>query len=827
MWLRYHSCMTRLLPLGVCALALPTFAFQSSAPSTYEVPEGYAVEVIADQVQIHAGRAMAWDAFERLWILESSDFSDPSPLGMSTPQDMGELVYFEDTNGDGKLDKRVLFASGLSRPGAFCPAYGGILTLCDSELVWLFDRDKDGRSDLAEVVASDLQISEVGPGVTFDSAAIPSSLRQGVDNWFYLQNHNMRFRMQGGSWQQEPSTPHNTLGFAEDQWGRHVYSGVDGRTSISSLPAQETMSGYRLDLTIPGMLGFWMPETTYFGFESFSGTRLQESDRGSLFAINGSDRHVARFDLVEERGRLISPQITKFLTLGGAPVYPIGIATGPDGALYICGRSILRITHQGVYNTRSMYDNRVLGHASSLELCASLGSANGWRRRTAQRLLIERGLGFGRTADALLLSLETLAKKGLPTGRLHAFWTLEGLGLLSPKLLLEAFQVEKEPHLLSVLVRLSADMYSAQATTPEQRTEFMRAFEALTLPGLQDAPLAPPLGTEPIRLGGLERNANAKTQRVELSTLGEPRAIELNLVRWQLAASLGKLHKEPENSALSPQFKLARLLLAGRDDDELLRTNLLGSFANQELQLFDSLGTSGLLAPNIARALGFALAAASLNSEQRAGLGKLCNLAERYQAQGALRGARDYFADSGFTGSTPFQTQLPFPTGLATALAYKAHPLHAEAGDFAPLLEFMTPPTPAVNTFGRLPLAGEELALFNKQVERGEVVYNMICAACHMPGGEGLESLGPPLMASAWLERSDEELASIVLYGLEGEIEVLGKTWNMAMPSWASLPDQELADCLTYTRATFGDESVREAAITEQTLREVRAAKPR
>ena len=86
-----------------------------------------------------------------------------------------------------------------------------------------------------------------------------------------------------------------------------------------------------------------------------------------------------------------------------------------------------------------------------------------------------------------------------------------------------------------------------------------------------------------------------------------------------------------------------------------------------------------------------------------------------------------------------------------------------------------------------------------------------------------MASLGPPLLESDWLEKEDATLADIVLNGLDGSIDVLGKTWDMTMPSWAALSDRQLADCLTFVRATFGKMTVREAAISEETLREVRA----
>ncbi len=54
------------------------------------------------------------------------------------------------------------------------------------------------------------------------------------------------------------------------------------------------------------------------------------------------------------------------------------------------------------------------------------------------------------------------------------------------------------------------------------------------------------------------------------------------------------------------------------------------------------------------------------------------------------------------------------------------------------------------------------------------------CAACHGADGKGLESLGPPLVRSEWVNGSQERLSAILLQGLMGPIEVGGKKYTQA-----------------------------------------------
>ncbi len=816
--------MTQLLPIQLCALGLLSLASQERESTTLVTPDGYNVEVIASSPLIHSPRALAWDAFERLWVLETDVQGWLVESSVSTSKEQSTLAYFEDSTGDGALDRRVDFARNLGRADSFCHAYDGVLVATDRQLLWLLDRDKDGRCDLREVVADQ-------PELPFRSelfgtrAHLPEPIRLGIDNWFYVSSHNMRYRMLGGEWQSEPTALLDSFGFAEDEWGRHLFGPRAEQLASHHLPAQSLPTSYHLDPSQDPS----DPKPAFvevdFGWESFSGTRLQASDRSALFSIEMGSGRVSRSHLAEKKGLLSIQSSECFLAPDPDSLPVTALATGPDGALYLCGGRVLRMTHQDVFDARDLYDNRVLGHASSLELCASLGSSNGWRRRTAQRLLIERGLGVGRTKDALLLSLEMLATNGLPLGRLHALWTLEGLGHLTPKLLLKAFQVEREPHLLSVLVRLAADLYTAQSTTPQERDGMMRAFTALSYSELGEELTAAPLGTNPIRLGALDSSGPRPVGRADLTPHETGTSPDLHLVRWQLAASLGEFGAASNGSLpwTEEQLRLARFLLAGRADDGPLADNIANAVLGRELQLFDALGSSALLNPNLASRLARQVETSGVSKGQGRAIAGMAELAIRYGSRAALEGLLDALLLAGHSPDSPFVTAVSFPTGLATALAYEAHPLFEYASPLAPLLVFSTPPIPGVNSFGRLPLRGEELAQFSEQVQRGEKIYDMICAACHMPGGEGLASLGPPLLESDWLEKEDATLADIVLNGLDGSIDVLGKTWDMTMPSWAALSDRQLADCLTFVRATFGKMTVREAAISEETLREVRA----
>jgi mono/diheme cytochrome c family protein len=88
----------------------------------------------------------------------------------------------------------------------------------------------------------------------------------------------------------------------------------------------------------------------------------------------------------------------------------------------------------------------------------------------------------------------------------------------------------------------------------------------------------------------------------------------------------------------------------------------------------------------------------------------------------------------------------------------------------------------------------------------GGMVYNRICAACHQPNGQGVPGAFPPLAGSDWLLKDHETPIRIVLYGLQGSIEVKEAAYNNVMPEWGSkLSNEEIAAVLTHERRSWGN----------------------
>jgi mono/diheme cytochrome c family protein len=87
----------------------------------------------------------------------------------------------------------------------------------------------------------------------------------------------------------------------------------------------------------------------------------------------------------------------------------------------------------------------------------------------------------------------------------------------------------------------------------------------------------------------------------------------------------------------------------------------------------------------------------------------------------------------------------------------------------------------------------------------GAAVFKDQCVACHQENAQGVAGQFPPLAKNADLFLSPDYPVRVVLFGLEGKIEVNGKKFDSAMPPLNVLSDQQIAAVVNYVRGHFGN----------------------
>ncbi|MCW5559625.1 MAG: hypothetical protein KIT22_17550, partial [Verrucomicrobiae bacterium] len=105
----------------------------------FVVPPGFEVRLFASEPEIANPVAMSWDARGRLWVLELYEY----PLG-ARPGTRGRdrIKILEDTDADGVADKVTVFADGMSLATGLLVADGGVY-VGEAPNLWFFE-DSNG-----------------------------------------------------------------------------------------------------------------------------------------------------------------------------------------------------------------------------------------------------------------------------------------------------------------------------------------------------------------------------------------------------------------------------------------------------------------------------------------------------------------------------------------------------------------------------------------------------------------------------------------------------------------------------------------------------------
>lgn len=119
---------------------------------------------------------------------------------------------------------------------------------------------------------------------------------------------------------------------------------------------------------------------------------------------------------------------------------------------------------------------------------------------------------------------------------------------------------------------------------------------------------------------------------------------------------------------------------------------------------------------------------------------------------------------------------------------------------------------PVVKNTGVTPLAAS--------IARGKVLYQNICLACHQADGSGVPRMNPPLIKTSFVLGDKTKLITIILKGLNDDVEIEGEYYSNPMPPQAQLKDQEIADVLTFVRNSFGNKA---SAVKPAEVKAVRA----
>ncbi|MBL8814143.1 MAG: alpha/beta fold hydrolase [Planctomycetaceae bacterium] len=155
------------------ALELPRIAPTAPADAikTFEVIDGFEMQMMASEPLVTDPVAMAYDEDGRLFVVEMRDYSEQDK------EHLGVVRVLIDTNQDGVFDDSRLFAEGLSWPTAICSAKGGIFVAAAPDVFFIKDTNGDLKADEQSVVFTGFSRNNV--------QGLINSFHWGPDNRIY------------------------------------------------------------------------------------------------------------------------------------------------------------------------------------------------------------------------------------------------------------------------------------------------------------------------------------------------------------------------------------------------------------------------------------------------------------------------------------------------------------------------------------------------------------------------------------------------------------------------------------------------------------------
>lgn len=358
------------------------------ALARFQLEPGLRIELVAAEPLVVDPVAFTFDEHQRLFVVEGRGYPDPVEGGGTTTA--GRIVQLEDSDGDGRYDRRKEFASGLGYVNGITPWRGGFFVTAAPDILYLKDKDGDGIADERRVVLTGFEATKtaqirvshptLGPDgkiyvtsglnggkVTSplhpDRPAVSFTGRDGRFNPETFEFENTGGRAQFGLvfdpfWRRFISTNrHPVLQVMLEPWhlARNPHLAFSEYTQeVSKVEAEAkvlAISGAAISADyIPKLMG--TPHTGTFtsacGLVVFNGTGLTPAHRGNVFICEPAQNLIQRQVFRPEGSSFRTDAVLngkEFLASTDVWFRPVFLGHGPDGALYLADMYRREIDH--------------------------------------------------------------------------------------------------------------------------------------------------------------------------------------------------------------------------------------------------------------------------------------------------------------------------------------------------------------------------------------------------------------------------------------------------------------------------------------------------
>ncbi|MEQ1826789.1 MAG: PVC-type heme-binding CxxCH protein [Pirellula sp.] len=393
----------------------PSSQSPSESAGRFQLPDGFRMELVASEPLVREPSGLCWDERGDLFVCELHGYNlegqydieelnktgeldrvvrriqaDERHKRAAEAETYGTIKRLTDSDGDGRMDRSVIWADRLPPCLGIYPSRGGIIAACQTQILFLADRDGDGQAELRETLFEGFKQGPLERSINCPQL--------GLDHWIYfgrgagggtirgkylaspveLPNTDFRIRTDGTSI--EPVLGNTaTMGFAFTESGdRFVIStGTPGifvapiewrylarNPNVAAPPLQYSASSdqrvYPTSQPHPWRLrrandpGFSKLYTDRYGiqesapngyFTSACSPIVYQDDalpnlRGQLLACEPAQNMVHRAIIQRDGTRLTlhrdpSELKSEFLTSSDSWFHAIAMSHAPDGSIYI------------------------------------------------------------------------------------------------------------------------------------------------------------------------------------------------------------------------------------------------------------------------------------------------------------------------------------------------------------------------------------------------------------------------------------------------------------------------------------------------------------
>lgn len=313
---------------------------------------------------------MAFDPAGRLWVAVWKNYPHWQP---GTAMD-DKLLILEDTNGDGRADKRTVFAGDLHTPTGFEFWNGGVILAQQPNVVFLKDTNGDDRYDEKRILLHGFDTADTHHGINsfvWDPGGA-LYMQEGIFHRTQVETPwgpTLRqadggvYRFEPRTWKLETYVPMNfpnPHGHVFDGWGRDIIFDATGGQPYYG-PSFSTKKYY------PAMESTKAPKPgdvrvrPVGGAEILSSRHFPESMQGNLVVLNTIGfRGLLNYRFSDEGAGLKITEVEPIVQSSDPNFRPVDAEVAPDGSLYFLDWHNPVIGHMQ-HNLRDTSRDRVHG----------------------------------------------------------------------------------------------------------------------------------------------------------------------------------------------------------------------------------------------------------------------------------------------------------------------------------------------------------------------------------------------------------------------------------------------------------------------------------